>query len=323
MTCGKIRRSGRCVRTQPPRLVHAVQRSVQLSVTNNVTQITVNGAFDWAFDISAPHMMQAAFPAAVAARRVRNPGERRSRTGRATSGWLGARHHSVTTARSARSPGARATPAGPSSEPHTGSWRATRPVCGLWTPIVMPLSSPRYIPRTRVLREPGRGPVKRDVDRCRGRHRVTSSSCAPRTPFPSGSGGVGHQFQFRIRALLPDVIAVRPSIRPHIHGPSSRPPFRGSTSAPFTRCVPGAFRFARRRRDRRISTRAAAGGGSAAPRCGATGRGRSARPGPRRYRDHSQGPGAHRLSAFSRPHRPVTRPSSRGYHPSRWESSRG
>src|SRR3954465_7192769 len=57
MTCKKICRSGRCMRTQPPRLVHGVQRSVQLSVTSGVTQITVNGVFDWAIDISAPHTM--------------------------------------------------------------------------------------------------------------------------------------------------------------------------------------------------------------------------------------------------------------------------
>jgi hypothetical protein len=133
------------MRTQPPRLVHAVQRPVQLSVTSKVMQITVNGTFDWALDISAPHMMQAAFRAAGPVHRARNPGGRRCRTGRATSGWLGARRHSVTSARSARSPGARAMAVTPSHEPHIGSWRATAPVCGRWGPIVMPLSSPRYM----------------------------------------------------------------------------------------------------------------------------------------------------------------------------------
>src|SRR5215218_10413646 len=61
MACGKIRRSKRCKRTQPPRLVHAVQRTSQPSVTADVAQITETVAFIWAVDISPPQVTQAAF----------------------------------------------------------------------------------------------------------------------------------------------------------------------------------------------------------------------------------------------------------------------
>jgi hypothetical protein len=208
------------MRTQPPRLVHAVQRSVQLSVTSNVMQITVIAAVDWAVDISAPYMMQAAFRATTAARRVPGPDGRRSRAGRATWGWLGARHHSVTPARSPRSPGARGKAVPPLREPHTGSWRATGPGCGLWGPIVMPLSSPRYIPRTWVRRKPVRRSGQEEgVGHLGGRRpgspvpvahrahlsrrgpmaRVTSSSSAFagsfRTPLRSGAAWPGASFR--------------------------------------------------------------------------------------------------------------------------------
>lgn len=193
------------MRTQPPRLVHAVQRSVQLSVTSKVMQITVNGAVDWALDISAPHMMRTAFRAPAAARRLSDPGRRRSGACRATSGCLGARRHSVTPARSAPWPGARASAAIPSHVSHVGSWRAGDLVRGLWGSIVMPLSSPRYIPGADPWREPARRPGQEDVGGllvavAAG---VTSSSCASCTPFSSWGRDRGHQFQFRIRVLLP------------------------------------------------------------------------------------------------------------------------
>ena len=62
MACRKIRRSKRCKRTQPPRLVHAVQRPGQPSVTADVAQITETVAFIWTVDISPPPVTRAAFP---------------------------------------------------------------------------------------------------------------------------------------------------------------------------------------------------------------------------------------------------------------------
>ena len=93
------RRSARWRRTEPPRLVHVTQRSVQRSVTLNVTQITILGAFRSALDLFAARATYAASRFKAAARRWRRTGRRSSRKGEATSAVLVARRFRVTSGR--------------------------------------------------------------------------------------------------------------------------------------------------------------------------------------------------------------------------------
>jgi hypothetical protein len=204
MTLEKIRRSERYKRTQPPRLVHAVQRKVQLSVTGPVMQITKVDAFISPLDISPPHMTHAAFAS-------EHPLV-------ASEGPVGARPGGLGQPRTHSAPGGPALlragrrdrlGAGPAHG--TGPrWRG--PVVILragWGrgvqvgSIVMALSPPRYL---------------------QGRHSAGRSRTGPRRARPGGRRRppgarcrIGHQFQFRISHPFPLSVVAIPRKRPADH----------------------------------------------------------------------------------------------------------
>jgi hypothetical protein len=192
MTLEKIRRSVRYKRTQPPRLVHAVQRLYQPCVTGVVTQITETATFSSALDISPLHMTSAAIRAAAAARRLRGPGRRTSGKVGATSDALAVRLSRVTPSRSPRS-GRGALGRGTARISGRGVLRvilrAARGGGVQVGSIVMALSPLRYL---------APAPRREGAGQRGGPRSGQEDGVGP----PSGRAGV-HQFQLRIAYSLP------------------------------------------------------------------------------------------------------------------------
>jgi hypothetical protein len=263
------------MRTQPPRLVHAVQRSVQLSVTSDVTQITVNGAFDWAIDISAPHTMWPPFER-------RRPLVARGTPVSAGPGRVG-------------QPPAGSVPGATVLLPRGRHGRR-----GL-------ARSRRPRPRTprRILA--GRPPRARSVGTDRdatviaaihpARVGAAGNGAAVRSREGMSAAAAGHQFQLRIAHAFLVVVRWRgsPVPVPHSRAPSElhgEPPVvpvahRRSVVPRVIARVNERLLFTMRagriwirpaRRDQRFPLRAAGGGGSAPPRPAGAGCDGSARP---------------------------------------------
>jgi hypothetical protein len=177
------------VRTEPPRLVHAVQRPVQRSVTYIVMQITVLPRCISALNSCSAHVTQTAIRAVAAARRAPGSGRRTPGFSWATSDALAADPFHVTPGWSDAWPeagrrGARGLPAGvpsPILRPRTAA-------CGRPGSIVMPMSSPRNLATRPAPRSPSPADPSR-AHQCQLR--------MSRSFVRNGCSSVGHQCQLR------------------------------------------------------------------------------------------------------------------------------
>lgn len=218
MTFGKIRRSERYKQTQPPRLVHAVQRVHQPCVTVIVTQITETSTFSSALDISPLHSTSTAIRAVAAARRLQEPDRRTRGKAGATSDALAVQPPRVTPSRSPRSvpggAGGTARGSGGGVPPRDPGGCASRRGAGgidrdgTVTPAIPRPASPPWGRRT----TPGRGPARRTSSAPRVRSRIVHqfqlriahSFRSIASPFGE-SGRSGHQFQLRMARSSPVV----------------------------------------------------------------------------------------------------------------------